>query len=66
MALANDYELGRKYGKTYTFAGVKYMLDEFYEMLDNPITYNDLRDKVILAIEQSNEELENEEEEVQS
>lgn len=33
LTLLNDFELGRKYGKTYTYKDVKYDLDEFKQMI---------------------------------
>ena len=47
MDLANKLELGRKYGKTYTFNDIKYSLDEFMGMLDDDLFFNDLRAKII-------------------
>ena len=47
MELANELELGRKYGKTYTFDGTKYMLEEFMEMLNDEDFFTELRNKVI-------------------
>ena len=52
MELANEFELGRKYGKTYTFDGVKYDLEEFKSMLESDEDfYNQLRNRLIEAIE---------------
>ena len=50
MDLANKFELGKKYGKTYTFDEIKYSLEEFIDMLDDDIFFNDLREKLILKI----------------
>tara|TARA_R110000787_G_scaffold2745_7_gene10720 strand:- start:10981 stop:12231 length:1251 start_codon:yes stop_codon:yes gene_type:complete len=51
MQLLNDYELGRKYGKTMTVDGVKHDLEEFKDMVRNDeIFYNDLKNKIISAI----------------
>jgi recombination protein RecA len=47
MDLANELELGRKYGKTYTFDGTKYLLTEFMDMLNDDEFFTDLRNKVI-------------------
>ena len=48
MTLATTYELGRKYMKTYTFAGTKYDLEEFKEKLVSDTKfYNELRDKIL-------------------
>ena len=51
MQLLNDYELGRKYGKTMTVDGVKHDLEEFKDMVRNDEKfYNQLRMKIITAI----------------
>ncbi len=56
MEIASDLSLGRKYGKTYTFDGVKYDLEEFSNKLQTDEDfYNELRDKIIEVI---NEEIE--------
>jgi recombination protein RecA len=48
MDLANDLEIGRKYGKTYTFNDIKYNLEEFLEKLNTDEKfYTDLRKVVI-------------------
>lgn len=47
MELANRFELGRKYGSTYTWDGTKYKLDEFMLLLEDPVFYKDLREKII-------------------
>jgi recombination protein RecA len=61
MQLLNDYELGRKYGKTMTVDGVKHDLEEFKDMVRNDeIFYNDLKHKIISAIK-GVEEVEEEE-----
>jgi recombination protein RecA len=68
MDLLDEFELGRKYGKTFTINGVKHDLEEFKQLiLDDPKFYNDLRDKIIAKIGESDlpvEEIEIEEEEV--
>ncbi len=62
MQLLNDYELGRKYGKTMTVDGVKHDLEEFKDMVRNDKKfYNELRMKIITAIK--GEEMQEEEEE---
>ena len=62
MQLLNDYELGRKYGKTMTVDGVKHDLEEFKDMVRNDEKfYNELRMKIITAIK--GEEMQEEEEE---
>lgn len=64
MTLLNEFELGRKYGKTMTVDGVKYDLEEFKQLiLDNPEFYNELKEKVIAKINQT--DIESEEEEVE-
>ena len=43
LELMNEYEIGRKYGKTMTYKDVKYDLDEFKKMvLDNEDFYKDI------------------------
>ena len=70
MTLLNEFELGRKYGKTMTVDGTKYDLEEFKQLiLDNPEFYDELKEKVIAKINQSDievEEMEVEEEELVS
>jgi recombination protein RecA len=62
MQLLNEYELGRKYGKTMTVDGVKHDLEEFKDMVRNDQKfYNELRMKIITAIK--GEEMQEEEEE---
>ena len=62
MQLLNDYELGRKYGKTMTVDGVKHDLEEFKDMVrKDDKFYNELRMKIITAIK--GEEMQEEEEE---
>ena len=62
MQLLNEYELGRKYGKTMTVDGVKHDLEEFKDMVRNDQKfYNELRMKIITAIK--GEEMPEEEEE---
>jgi len=62
MQLLNEYELGRKYGKTMTVDGVKHDLEEFKDMVRNDEKfYNELRMKIITAIK--GEEMQEEEEE---
>ena len=66
MELLNEFELGRKYGKTFTIDGTKYDLEEFKQLVvDNPEFYDELKEKVIAKIKQSDveEEIEMEEEE---
>jgi recombination protein RecA len=67
MELLNEFEIGRKYGKTFTLDFIKYDLDEFKHLiLNNPEFYNELREKIIAKIQQTDipvEEIEVEEEE---
>jgi IS5 family transposase len=51
MSLLNEFELGRKYGKTMTVDGTKYDLEEFKQLVvDNPEFYDELREKIITKI----------------
>jgi recombination protein RecA len=51
MELLNEFELGRKYGKTFTFNDTKYDLEEFKKMLlDNESFYNEIRDSIVNKI----------------
>lgn len=51
LELINDFEIGRKYGKTMTINDVKYDLEEFKRMLlDNEEFYNDIKGKIISKI----------------
>lgn len=48
MDLASKLELGRKYGSTYTFDGIKYDLIEFQlKLTEDALFYNELRAKII-------------------
>ena len=48
MDLLNEFELGRKYGKTFTFEDVKYDLDEFKQMIvDNEEFYNKIKQTIV-------------------
>ena len=54
MELLNDLELGRKYGKTFTFNETKYDLEEFKAMLlDNEEFYNEIKTSIINKINQT-------------
>jgi len=47
IQLMNEYELGRKYGKTITFADVKYDLEKFKsKLLEDPKFYNEIKEKI--------------------
>ena len=51
LQLLHEFELGRKYGKTYTFDGVKYNLDEFKQMVLEDVTFfESLKSKIVSAI----------------
>ena len=48
MTLLNEFEIGRKYGKTMTIDGTKYDLDEFKQLVvDNPEFYDELKGKIM-------------------
>ena len=68
MSLLNEFEIGRKYGKTMTIDGTKYDLDEFKQLVvDNPEFYDELKEKIIAKINEADlpvEEIEVEEEEL--
>ena len=62
--LLNEFGLGRKYGKTMTVDGTKYDLEEFKQLvIDNPEFYDELREKIIAKINQTDIPVEEEEEE---
>jgi recombination protein RecA len=51
LALLHEYNLGRKYGSTYTFDDVKYDLEEFKGMILEDVTFFDqLKKKIVNAI----------------
>jgi len=59
LALLHEYELGRKYGNTYTFDDVKYGLDEFKEMiLEDANFFDNLKTKIVNAIRGIDQEVE--------
>jgi recombination protein RecA len=62
MELINDYEVGRKYGKTMTFDGVKYDLEDFKRMLvDNQEFYDSIKQTILNKIQSvDSEPVENE------
>ena len=67
MMLINEFEIGRKYGKTMTIDGTKYDLEEFKQLvIDNPEFYDELKQKIINKINETDiePELEEEEEEI--
>jgi recombination protein RecA len=54
LELINDYEIGKKWGKTMTIDDVKYDLEEFKKMLsDNEEFYNEIKGKIINKINQT-------------
>ena len=54
MTLLNEFEIGRKYGKTMTVDGTKYDLEEFKQLVvDNPEFYDELREKIIAKINEA-------------
>jgi recombination protein RecA len=57
MTLINDYNIGRKYGKTMTIAEHKYDLDEFKKMLiDNQEFYDEIKKEIINKIKETKTE----------
>jgi len=53
MSLINEFEIGRKYGKTMTIDGVKHDLEEFKKLVINdPKFYDELKTKIIEKIKQ--------------
>jgi recombination protein RecA len=54
LDLINEFEVGRKYGKTMTFNDVKYDLDEFKKMIiDNPEFYEEIKNTIVNKIKQT-------------
>jgi recombination protein RecA len=54
MELGNDYEILRKYGKTITYADVKYPIEEFEALLtDNPEFLESITNDIVAKIKQS-------------
>jgi recombination protein RecA len=48
MQLMNDYEIGRKYGKTMTVDEVKYDLEDFRnKLIEDEVFYNFMKDKIL-------------------
>ncbi len=57
MELINEFEIGRKYGKTMTIDGVKYDLDEFKKLVENDQKfYDELKEKIINKINETSVE----------
>lgn len=53
LDLMNEYEVGKKWGKTMTFNETKYDLDEFKQMLiDNPEFYEEIKTAIVNKIKQ--------------
>ena len=51
MELLNEFEIGRKYGKTMTLDETKYDLEEFKAcLLDNPEFYDEIKKSIINKI----------------
>jgi recombination protein RecA len=54
LDLMNEYEVGRKYGKTMTFNDTKYDLEQFKSMLlDNPEFYAEIKDAILNKIKEA-------------
>ena len=54
LELMNEYEVGRKYGKTMTFNETKYDLEEFKQMLlDNPDFYAEIKEAILNKIKEA-------------
>ncbi len=57
MTLLNTFEIGRKYGQTFTLDEIKYNLEEFkLKIKEDPIFYDTLKLKVIEKIQAIDEE----------
>lgn len=62
MELADEFEMGRKYGQTYTFDSIKYPLEEFKQRLREECDfYDEIKSKIIDKIKNIEEEMEEEE-----
>ena len=54
LDLMNEYEVGRKYGKTMTFNDTKYDLEQFKSMLlDNPEFHAEIKDAILNKIKEA-------------
>lgn len=54
MALGNEFEVLKKWGKTITFRETKYELEEFTAMLnDNEEFFNEIKDNIVLKIKEA-------------
>lgn len=62
LDLLEDYSLGKKWGKTYTYNDVKYNLDDFKKMIvDNEDFYNEIKQTILNKIKEAeNESIESE------
>jgi hypothetical protein len=61
MEMADDLELGRKYGQTYTFDGVKYSLEEFKMRMQEECDFFDqLKQKIVTKLTSEEQEEESE------
>lgn len=57
MTLLHEFEIGRKYGQTFTLDEIKYDLNEFkHKIQEDPIFYEKLRQKIINKIQTVDEE----------
>lgn len=54
MDLCKELGIGRKYGQTFTLGETKYSLEEFYALIEDPISYNDIRTKILLTLNENN------------
>lgn len=51
MELADEFGMGRKYGQTYTFDGIKYNLDEFKQrLMEECDFFDEIKEKIISKI----------------
>lgn len=56
--LAHELELGKKYGKSFTWQGTKVLMEEFLHHLDDEDFFNEVRDIIIETIEKNPEDVE--------
>ena len=62
LQLLHEYELGRKYGKTYTYNNVKYNLEDFkQDILEDVDFFDALKSRIISAIKGESNSVEEEE-----
>lgn len=59
--LAHKYELGKKWGTTFTYKGVKHDLNTFMNMLKEDSLYDELRESILKAAFNENKTIESEE-----